>query len=63
MNKERWEQVKAAFDQASEIKGAARSEFLEVLRSRDAELHQEVRSLLEASRESVRFLDDPAEME
>lgn len=62
MNAERWQRIKALFEEASEMTGPARSDFLSRLRERDPELSREIESLLDASLSSGDFLELPAEI-
>jgi eukaryotic-like serine/threonine-protein kinase len=61
MTPERWQEVKAALEDAMALAGDARRAYLEELAARDAELSQEVTSLLtEDAAAGAEFLDVPA---
>lgn len=59
MTPERWQQIRAAFDEALRLEGAARAAHLASLEA-DAELHREVLSLLKAEEAAEGFLDTAA---
>ncbi len=61
MSSERWARVNEVFHRATELEGAARARYLEEACAGDAELLDEVRSLLDADgRASGDFLETPA---
>jgi eukaryotic-like serine/threonine-protein kinase len=61
MERERWQEVKAALADAIALGEAQRTAYLERLAMRDPALGAEVRSLLQADREAgARFLESPA---
>jgi eukaryotic-like serine/threonine-protein kinase len=58
---ERWQQIKAGLHQALELEGASRQAYIEQITANDAELRQELESLIEAYEGSTEsFLDIPA---
>ena len=61
MTPERWQQIRAVYEQAELFSGAERAEYLDRECGADAELRQEVDSLLEAAaRAGGEFMDTPA---
>ena len=61
MTPERWQGIRSVFEQAEPMDAVRRAEFLDSECEGDAELRQEVESLLEAAgRATARFMDTPA---
>ena len=61
MTPERWQQIRAVFEEAESLQGAARAQFLETACAADEELREEVDSLLNAAeRAGASFLGTPA---
>lgn len=61
MNAERWKLLTTLFEQALEMDGENRRSFLDDLKGRDGDLHEELMSLLTADAETVHVVDgDPA---
>lgn len=61
MNAERWKLLKGLFEDALEVEGPDRRAFLDDLKGRDAELHEELMSLLASDAETSHLVDgDPA---
>src|ERR1039457_179532 len=59
MTPERWQQVKAIFDQAVDREPAARAAFLRERCGNDEELQREVESLLASDQETGSLLENP----
>ncbi len=59
MTPERWQHIKALYEEAAELSAAARSAWLVRLEAEDAALRREVEAMLAADQDS-RFLDEPA---
>jgi hypothetical protein len=60
MSRNRWEEINRIYDAAVDVEEKNRASFLEEACGDDAELRQEVESLLAYDRQAERFINQPA---